>query len=454
MLRGDFAFVMINQTYKTNTKFTFDTLVARDAIGIVPLYYAYDQGEIVEPAIDDLIVKSLNPNKRTPFKKEIAFASELKAFGNNFTTIKPFPPGHYFSGEFDSHGEPIIIPYYMPIWNSTPHMNVFQELRNRLTEAVRVRLMSDVPYAVLLSGGLDSSLVAAITTRILKSRGVTIPLKTFSISVKGSNSSDKIAAQQVADFIGSNHYHFEFTIEEGIHHLETIIYHLETYDITTIRASTPMSLLARRIKSLGIKMVLSGEGSDEIFGGYLYFHKAPSAKALRAETIRRVKNLHLSDCLRANKSTMAWGVEARVPFLDTSFLSYAMCIDENLLVVKPEQNMEKWVLRKTFEQGEYLPYHLLWRQKEQFSDGVGYSWIDSLKAHTESQVSDVEFSTASSLYPINTPTTKEGFYYRKIFERRFCQAAIPTVVPWVPLWSTNTDPSGRAQAVHEAALKD
>lgn len=267
------------------------------------------------------------------------------------------------------------------------------------------------------------------------------------------------AAKQVADFLGTDHHEFHFTIDEGIDRLADVIYNLETYDVTTIRASTPMYLMSRRIKALGIKMVLSGEGSDEMFGGYLYFHQAPNEEQFHEECVKRVKNLHLSDCLRANKSTMAWGLEVRVPFLDRDFLDVAMCIDPKEKLCVPGKKIEKYIMRKAFDEPDdpYLPSQILWRQKEQFSDGVGYSWIDSLKANADSQVTDEEMAHAPVVFPHDTPTTKEAYFYRKIFEEHFPnKACLTTVKRWIPRldWGCSADPSGRAQVAHVAPLKE
>lgn len=324
-------------------------------------------------------------------------------------------------------------------------------------------LLLDCRYGVLLSGGLDSSLVASIVSRHAKKREQLIDswwprVHTFSIGMKGSP--DLKAAQEVSRFLSTVHHEFHFTLEEGLDALPQVIYHIETYDVTTIRASTPMFLLSRRIKAMGVKMVLSGEGADEVFGGYLYFHKAPSAKDFHEETLRKLSLLSKYDCLRANKSTAAWGVEAREPFLDRDFLEVAMTVDPNEKMIKKGERIEKWILRKAFDDAEnpYLPDSVLWRQKEQFSDGVGYSWIDGLIARTEKEVSDSDFANASSIFPHNTPATKEAFYYRRIFESHFpgkCAAetvlggpsiacSTPAAIQWEESWKKLADPSGRA----------
>ncbi|KAL6653370.1 hypothetical protein ACP70R_008948 [Stipagrostis hirtigluma subsp. patula] len=341
------------------------------------------------------------------------------------------------------------------------------------SKAVIKRLMTDVPFGVLLSGGLDSSLVAAVTIRHLAGTKAAkrwgTKLHSFCVGLEGSP--DLKAAKEVADYLGTEHHEFHFTVQDGIDAIEDVIYHTETYDVTTIRASTPMFLMSRKIKALGVKMVISGEGSDEIFGGYLYFHKAPNKEEFHRETCRKIKALHQYDCLRANKATSAWGLEARVPFLDKEFINEAMSIDPEWKMVRPDLGrIEKWVLRKAFDDEEqpFLPKHILYRQKEQFSDGVGYSWIDGLKAHAASNVTDKMLSNAKFIFPHNTPTTKEAYYYRMIFERFFPQKpAILTVaggpsvacstakaIEWDAQWSGNLDPSGRAAlGVHLSAYE-
>lgn len=373
---------------------------------------------------------------------------------------------------------------------------MYRSVRRALERAVKKRLMCEVPYGVLLSGGLDSSLIASIAQRqarrmqdMLK-RGQSVAfgyggesevednedekvamelasnwphLHSFSIGLPGSP--DLAAAQKVAKFLGTVHHEFTFTLQEGLDAIAEVIHHLETYDVTTVRASTPMYLLSRKIKAMGVKMVLSGEGSDEIFAGYLYFHQAPSAQALHHECISRIQNLHTSDCLRANKATMAWGLEARVPFLDKSFLDTAMeCVPANHKLSKKgpyNHYLEKYVLRQAFEveEGEepYLPKEILWRQKEQFSDGVGYSWIDGLKDFAEKFITDEQLASASQRWERDTPTTKEAYWYRDIFEQHFPQpACLESVVRWIPRkdWGCNEDPSGRAQKVHNAAYEE
>jgi len=374
-------------------------------------------------------------------------------------------------------------------------------LRESLETAVRKRLMSEVPYGVLLSGGLDSSLIASIAARetekvaqaqyearkrkLVEARsGPPTPfegevdeqltlaswpqLHSFSIGLE--NSPDLLAARKAAHYLGTVHHEYVFTVQEGIDAIPDVIYHLETYDVTTVRASTPMYLLSRKVKAMGVKMVLSGEGSDEIFGGYLYFHAAPDKESFHQECVRRVKNLHTADCLRANKSTMAWGLEARVPFLDKSFLEVAMNIDPKAKLFNKgkEQGvdsdgcpkMEKYIIRKAFDCAPggkpYLPRSILWRQKEQFSDGVGYSWIDGIKAHAEQTVSDEAFTERATRWPADTPDTKEAYFIREIFEGLFpTEAAAKTAVRWIPRgdWGCASDPSGRSVSIHNAAYE-
>ena len=320
-----------------------------------------------------------------------------------------------------------------------------------MTQAVEKRLMCDVPFGVLLSGGLDSSLIASITSRLLEGSGQ--ELHSFSIGLDAS-APDLIAAKKVADFIGTTHHEIHFTVEQGIEILDKLIWHLETYDVTSIRASTPMYFLSKAITEKGIKMVLSGEGADEIFGGYLYFRNAPSVLDFQKETIERVQKLFTADLLRADKSTMAHGLEARVPFLDKAFLDLAIKIRPEEKMPKTYDGIEKYILRKAFDTPErpFLPEAILWRQKEQFSDGVGYNWIDTLIEYCSSQVTDEEFEKAKLFFPYNTPVTKEAFYYRRIFHKHFPQeSAAQTVRKWIPKWQENQDPSGRANAAHVKA---
>lgn len=438
-LNGMYAFALCDRD-------TGSYLIARDPIGVIPLYYGHDEQ-------DRLVV-----------------ASEMKALSGHCATIKCFPPGHYWDGT-----TPDPVPFFHPTWTrfedvSTSKLGA-EDIREGLIASVKRHLMGDVPYGVLLSGGLDSSIVAAIAAK-LASRRVDEDdqtdawwprLHSFAIGLEGSP--DLAASQKVADAIGTVHHQLVYTIQEGIDALSDVIQHIETYDVTTVRASTPMVLMARRIKSYGIKMVLSGEGADEVFGGYLYFHKAPDAKALHAETVRKLHGLHQFDCLRANKSMAAWGVEARVPFLDHEFLKLAMHLDPEAKMCR-DGRMEKHLLREAFQ--GWLPDEVLWRQKEQFSDGVGYSWVDSLQALAATQVSDRELERAADRFPIQPPLTKEGYFYRSMFEEHFPSAAEARTVPggksiacsspaaleWDAKFAAAADPSGRAvEDVHAGGAK-
>ncbi len=418
--------------------------IARDHMGIIPLYMGWDQ------------------------HGTFYVASELKALEGVCTRIELFPPGHYL---LSSDGE--IKRWYSRDWmefeNVEDNETEISAIRDALEAAVHRQLMSDVPYGVLLSGGLDSSVTSAIAKKYSQMRVESDDtqeawwpqLHSFSVGLEGSP--DLAAARKVADHIGTIHHEIEFTIQEGLDAIRDVIYNLETYDITTIRASTPMYLMARVIKSMGIKMVLSGEGADELFGGYLYFHKAPSARDFHEETVRKLKKLHLYDCLRANKSLAAWGIEGRVPFLDKEFMDVAMRINPKDKMINGER-MEKWVVRKAFE--DYLPESVAWRQKEQFSDGVGYSWIDTLKQLVEEEVSDAKLANAQFRFPIQTPQNKEEYYYRSIFEEHFPSDAAALSVPqeasvacstkvaleWDEAFKNMNDPSGRAVAhVHDDA---
>jgi asparagine synthase (glutamine-hydrolysing) len=349
-------------------------------------------------------------------------------------------------------------------------------LRNAFEQAVIRRMMSDVPWGVLLSGGLDSSLVAAICARHIGRRSTSFPkLHSFTVGLEGSP--DIMAAKKVADYLGTIHHAYTYTIQEGADAIRDVIRSLETYDITTVRASTPMYLMSRKIKAMGIKMVLSGEGADEVFGGYLYFHKCPNAQEFMDETVDKLSRLHMYDCLRCNKSMSAWGVEPRVPFLDADFLDVAMNLDpeEKMIrkdpsIPKEEQKMEKWVMRDCFDTPEdpYLPHEILWRQKEQFSDGVGYGWVDHLKELAEHEVSDQMFASASNRFPHNTPMTKEGYRYRMIFEELFPGEAAERTVPggktiacsteramaWDESFASRADPSGRCVGGHDSAYDE
>jgi len=437
-INGIFAFILYDAEQDAY-------LIGRDHMGIIPMYMGYDE----------------NGN--------FYVASEMKALTPVCKSVQEFPPGHYL---WSKDGE--LTRYYERDWMDYDNIkdNVTDKLalRDALEDAVKRQLMCDVPYGVLLSGGLDSSIISAVTKQYAarrveddgKSEAWWPQLHSFAVGLNGSP--DLAAAQKVADHLGTIHHQITFTVQEGLDALRDVIYHLETYDVTTIRASTPMYLMARYIKAMGIKMVLSGEGSDELFGGYLYFHKAPDAKEFHEETVRKLSQLHMYDCLRANKSMAAWGVEGRVPFLDKEFMDVAMRVN-------PKDKMcgngkiEKHLLREAFE--HYLPKEVAWRQKEQFSDGVGYSWIDSLKVHVENEVSDQMFEAASFRFPINTPLTKEAYFYRAIFEEHFplesaarcvpygksVACSTPKALEWDEQFKLMADPSGRAvMGVHNEAL--
>ncbi len=421
--------------------------VGRDHMGIIPLYYGQD----------DL--------------GQFFVASELKSLEGFCSRIEQFPPGHYLYSREGREPKRWYIRDWEDYETVKDNETDLDTLRQALEEAVRRQLMSDVPYGVLLSGGLDSSVIAAITKKFASKRVESggkdeawyPQLHSFAVGLKGAP--DLIAAQKAADHIGTIHHEINFTIQEGLDAIRDVIYHLETYDVTTVRASTPMYLLARVIKSMGIKMVLSGEGSDELFGGYLYFHKAPNDREFHEETVRKLKKLYLYDCLRANKSLAAWGVEGRVPFLDKEFMDVAMRLNPKDKMIK-DGRIEKWVVRKAFE--DYLPESIAWRQKEQFSDGVGYSWIDTLKEQAEQRVSDEEFVLAGSRFPVHTPKNKEEYYYRSIFEEHFPSTTAALTIPSVKsvacstpealLWDASfqnlNDPSGRAVvSVHQESYE-
>jgi asparagine synthase (glutamine-hydrolysing) len=438
-LNGIFAFALYdieNDEY----------LIARDHMGIIPLYMGKDA------------------------EGQVYVASELKALEGVCTEYQEFLPGHYYSSKDGK-----LTKWYKRDWTEydavKDNVSDIDDLRDALEAAVKRQLMSDVPYGVLLSGGLDSSVISAITKKFAPRRVESdneqeawYPrLHSFAVGLEGSP--DLIAAKKVADYLGPVHHEIHFTVQEGLDALVDVIYHLETYDVTTVRASTPMYLMARVIKSMGIKMVLSGEGADEIFGGYLYFHKAPNAQAFHEETIRKLGKLHLYDCLRANKSLASWGVEGRVPFLDKEFMDVAMRLNPEDKMSK-DGKKEKWILRKAFE--NYLPESVVWRQKEQFSDGVGYSWIDSLKAMVNQSVSDEEMVNSAKKFPINPPMSKEEYYYRSIFSKHFPSDSAAKCVPSVPSVACSTpealawdaslqnvnDPSGRAvKGVHANGYK-
>ena len=428
-LGGIFAFVLYDK--RAN-----DFLVARDPIGVIPLYYGRD-GE-----------------------GRLHVASEMKSLVGICRHIEDFPPGCYLTRGMREPAS-----YYRPGWRDYEAVRgaplEVGRLREALERAVHQQLMCDVPYGVLISGGLDSSVIAAITQRFAPNRveegdrtGAWWPrLHSFAVGLEGAP--DLAMARKAAAAIGTVHHEVTFTVQEGLDALSDVIYHLETYDVTTVRAATPMFLMARRIKAMGIKMVLSGEGADEVFGGYLYFHKAPDARELHQETVRKLDALHKYDCLRANKSMAAWGVEARVPFLDREFLDVAMAFDPAAKMVG-ERGIEKLPLRLAFE--DYLPAEIIWRQKEQFSDGVGYRWIDSLKAAAGERVDDVRMENAVYRFPHNTPATKEAYLYREIFESHFpgeaaarcvpggpsIACSTPTAIAWDKSFAAHADPSGRS----------
>ena len=436
-LSGIFAFALYDEERD-------EYLIARDPIGVIPLYIGHDKDG------------------------KTYVASELKALEGFCDEYEPFLPGHYLYSR-----EGVMRRWYTRDWMEYDAVKDnpadIDKLRVGLQEAVKQQLMSDVPYGVLLSGGLDSSIISAIAQKYAAKRvedggqtGAWWPrLHSFAVGLKGAPDLEK--ARCVAEHIGTVHHEINYTIQEGLDAIRDVIYFTETYDVTTVRASTPMYLLARVIKSMGIKMVLSGEGADEIFGGYLYFHKAPSAQAFHEETVRKLSKLHWYDCLRANKSLSAWGVEGRVPFLDRDFLDIAMILNPQAKMC-PGDVMEKKILRKAF--ADMLPEEIAWRQKEQFSDGVGYSWIDTLKKITSEQVSDEQMAHAAERFPIHTPLCKEEYFYRSIFEEHFpsksaalsvnqeasvaCSTAI--ALEWDAAWKEMNDPSGRAVAgVHQQA---
>lgn len=436
-LNGIFAFALYDS--KTN-----EFLIARDHMGIIPLYMGWDQ------------------------YGTFYVGSELKSLEGVCSKIELFPPGHLLTNDLEEPEQ-----WYTRDWMSydavADNTTSIEDLRAALEAAVKRQLMSDVPYGVLLSGGLDSSVTSAVAKKYAEMRVESNDeqaawwprLHSFAVGLDGSP--DLAAAQKVADQIGTVHHEIKFTIQEGLDAIRDVIYHLETYDITTIRASTPMYLMARVIKSMGIKMVLSGEGADELFGGYLYFHKAPSAKDFHEETVRKLSKLHMYDCLRANKSLAAWGIEGRVPFLDKEFIDVAMRLNPKDKMAG-NGKIEKYVVRKAFE--DYLPQEVAWRQKEQFSDGVGYSWIDTLKEVVDQEVSDDQMQNAHFRFPIQTPQTKEEYYYRSIFESHFPSDAAALSVPqepsvacstqialeWDEAFKAMNEPSGRAIAsVHEQA---
>ncbi len=435
MLNGIFAFILFD-------KQKGDCFVARDHLGICPLYIGWDK------------------------QGATWFASELKALDLVCEEIREFPPGNYYISK-----EKTFVQWYAPKWKEDTSKAPVANLRLELEEAVKRQLMADIPFGVLISGGLDSSVIAAIASKHYKqirakARGEKkekLPRELYSFSVGLRDSPDLIHAKKVASYLGTNHSEIVFTEQEGIHALRDVIYHVETFDVTTIRASVPMYLMARKIKARGIKMVLSGEGADEVFGGYLYFHMAPNARKFHDETVQKLFALSKFDCLRANKATAAWGVETRVPFLDKEFLEYAMSINP-VEKMCPGPKIEKEILRKAFQ--GHLPDEILWRQKEQFSDGVGYSWITSLKELAEEIVTDEMLASVSERFPIGTPFTKEAYMYREMFSEVFQNKTAALTVPTGPsiacstptafLWSKEfenmNDPSGRAVKVHNKAM--
>lgn len=436
-LNGIFAFALYDEEKD-------DFLIARDPIGVIPLYIGKDADG------------------------KVYVASELKALEGFCDEYEPFLPGHYYWGKKGK-----MTRWYTRDWFQYDAVKdnpaSVQDVHDALENAVKRQLMSDVPYGVLLSGGLDSSVISAIAKKYAAKRVETDQktdawwpqLHSFAIGLKGAP--DLAKAREVAQYIDSVHHEINYTIQEGLDAVRDVIYFIETYDVTTVRASTPMYLLGRVIKSMGIKMVLSGEGADEVFGGYLYFHKAPDAEAFHGETVRKLNKLYMYDCLRANKSLSAWGVEGRVPFLDKEFLDVAMRLNPKAKMC-PGKEIEKKIVREAF--ADMLPESVAWRQKEQFSDGVGYNWIDTLKAITAAAVSDEEMAHASERFPINPPMNKEEYYYRSIFEEHFPSASAAKSVPSVPsvacssaealawdaIFRNQNDPSGRAvKGVHEKA---
>ena len=436
-ISGIFAFALYDEEKD-------EFLIARDPIGVIPLFIGRDKDG------------------------KVYCASELKALEGFCDEYEPFLPGHYYSSK-----EGVMKRWYKRDWFEydavKDNVASVKDIHDALESAVKRQLMSDVPYGVLLSGGLDSSVISAVAKKFAhkrieeegKSDAWWPRLHSFAVGLKGAP--DLAKAKEVAEHIGTVHHEINYTIQEGLDAIRDVIYFIETYDVTTVRASTPMYLLARVIKSMGIKMVLSGEGADEIFGGYLYFHKAPNAREFHEETVRKLGKLHLYDCLRANKSLSAWGVEGRVPFLDKEFLDVAMRTNPEAKMC-PGNEIEKKIVREAF--AEYLPESVAWRQKEQFSDGVGYSWIDTLKQITSEQVTDEQMAHAAERFPINTPMNKEEYYYRTIFEEHFPSESAARCVPheasvacstatalaWDEAFKNMNDPSGRAiKGVHEQA---
>lgn len=450
-LRGMFSFILYDKS-----KDLF--FICRDHMGITPLYIGWGNDG------------------------SVYVTSEMKSIVGQCNKFQCFPPGHVYcnkgpnANEFVRWFEPTWAPKMLPGLKPPTEEYQGEKLRAAFEKAVVRRMMSDVPWGVLLSGGLDSSLVASICARHISRRSTSFPkLHSFTVGLEGSP--DLIAAKQVAEYLGTTHHAYTYTLAEGADAIREVIRSVETYDLTTIRASTPMYLMARKIKAMGIKMVLSGEGADEVFGGYLYFHKAPNAQEFYDETVDKLSRLHMYDCLRCNKAMSAWGVEPRVPFLDADFLDVAMNLkpEEKMIkkgpgISKEDTKIEKWAIRKAFDTPDdpYLPNEILWRQKEQFSDGVGYGWVDSLKEIAEHEVSDQMFASAANRFPHNTPTTKEGYRYRMIFEELFPGEAAEKTVPggktiacsteramgWDKSFADRADPSGRAAGVHDSAYDE
>jgi asparagine synthase (glutamine-hydrolysing) len=418
MLDGDFAFVVIDGD---------DYIAGRDPIGVKPLYYGLDE------------------------RGRIYFSSEMKSISDQCKSFSTFPPGHYYTAKTG------FVKYYHPEYED--HKKAIESLdfdliRETLIEATRKRLMSEAPLGVLLSGGLDSSLTSSIAARLYAESGKN--LQSFSIGLD-ANAPDNIAARKAAEFLGTDHHEIHFSVKEGVEIIEKVIYHIETYDIISVRAGVPMYLLSKAISEKGIKVILSGEGADEIFGGHLYFRNAPSSEEFQDETIERVQKLFTADLLRADKTTMATGLEARIPFLDTAFLDVAIRIKTEEKQPKTYDGIEKYILRKAFDTPEnpYLPGEILWRQKEQFSDGVGYNWVDELIKYCAEQVSDEQLAGAVAEFPYNSPTTKEAYFYRSIFHKYYPQvSAAQTVRKWIPKWQDNQDPSGRANSAHVNSGKE
>ena len=441
-LRGMFCFILYDKAKDL-------IFVARDHIGITPLYIGWGNDG------------------------SIYVGSEMKSLVSDCTKFQAFPPGHFYCTKGENANT--FQRWYKPNW--APEMKPglppptqkleLDVLRHAFEKAVVRRMMSDVPWGVLLSGGLDSSLVASICARNISRRSTAFPkLHSYTVGLEGSP--DLLAAKKVAEYLGTKHHAYTYTLDEGADAVRDVIRCLETYDVTTIRASTPMYLMSRKIKAMGVKMVLSGEGADEVFGGYLYFHKCPNRQEFYDETVDKISRLHMYDCLRCNKAMSAWGVEPRVPFLDADFLDVAMNLDPSeKMIDKKNGKIEKYAIRKAFDDPDdpYLPDDILWRQKEQFSDGVGYGWVDHLKAVADKEISDSMFSSAANRFPYNTPTTKEGYRYRMIFEEFFPGEAAEKTVPggksiacsteramaWDASFALRADPSGRSAGVHDSA---